>query len=180
MQKIITLVLVIFYICSAKAQPSKANYQIDLIIFTHQGSNTSVNEPLFFPYTRDAIQLKKSPANVLIPYAYLPIKNSHLQKEYYALRRKPEYNVLLQASWLQPANNHKTIQIPPTLHGDWEVQGTLAIQQSNYYLLNAKLIFTTRNNNQFILVKKERLNANTIYYLDHPQAGLIVKIHKVI
>lgn len=179
MQKILLFLLGIAHLCPIFAQNAKASYQIDMIIFMHENAMTSPGELPLLP-NKAAISLKKNSGTGSPPYTLLPAKFSHLQKEYYALRRKPEYRVLMHYSWLQPAGKEQRIQLPENLQDQWKVEGSMAIKQSNYYLLNSKLVFSAVNNaSQFVFEKNERLNANTIYYLDHPQAGMIIKIHKM-
>ena len=59
--------------------------------------------------------------------------------------------------------------------------GSLQIIQSNYYLLDTNLRFSAPNDRQapFVFAQKQRLKSGIVYYLDHPQAGMLIKVHKI-
>lgn len=179
MQKILILILGILQTSLVFGQKTKPFYQIDMIIFTHQNDSLPSGELPWFPAI-EAIPLKSNTGTGKALYTLLPAKLSHLQKEYYALRRKPEYRMLMHYSWRQPAGREHPVQLPENLQNDWKVEGSLGIKQGNYYLLDSKLRFSAKDSDRgFVFAKNERLNANTVYYLDHPQAGMIIKIHKI-
>jgi hypothetical protein len=54
-------------------------------------------------------------------------------------------------------------------------------QQSNYYLLDTALLFSApeRINAAFMFTQKQRLKPGVVYYLDHPQAGMLIKVHTI-
>lgn len=160
-------------------------YQIDLIVFTHERtSNESAEEsivPVIASAKDKAIHLSSSYNDSNELYALLPASLSQLKKEYWALSHRPEYQVLGHYSWRQSPENQKTIVLPPIHHAGFDVEGVLKVRQRNYYVLNADLKFTTLDKpSSFVLSQSQRLKEDVVYYLDHPKAGMLIKIHKVI
>ncbi|AHE67731.1 CsiV family protein [Legionella oakridgensis] len=158
-------------------------YQIDIIVFTHQQSSENPEHtlsPLVTPDTHTAIPLQ-SLDNTRTPYHLLPASASQLRNEYWVLNRKPQYRILFHYTWLQPSNNQRPVVLSSTHNNGWNVEGTLRVRQSNYYLLDTELFFSSPTSNElsFIFSQKQRLKPNVVYYLDHPQAGMLIKIHKV-
>ena len=175
----------LIYSCLLQAKPSTPLYQIDLIVFTHQKPfqppvYDSVT-PLLIPDEKEAITLEHSGNTTITPYRILPNSASHLKNEYWALNRKPEYRVLFHYTWLQPANNQRPIALSDVTNGHWSVEGTLRIRRSNYYLLDTELVFSALNNPQtaFIFSQKQRLKPGLVYYFDHSQAGMLIKINPI-
>lgn len=159
-------------------------YQIDMIVFTHlqlPSSMESSESTLLAPDTTNAIPLVNTASNAKTPYHALPPSASQLRDEYWALNRKPQYQILFRYTWLQPANNQRPIALSQINAGGWNVEGTLTIKQSNYYLIDTKLLFSAPNSKQsaFIFSQKQRLKPNVVYYLDHPRAGMLLKIHPI-
>ncbi|MBA2651632.1 MAG: hypothetical protein H0U73_05125 [Tatlockia sp.] len=159
-------------------------YQIDLIVFTHQ--QASIAKELSLKSTLTAgkitpIPLLTEASKNLTPYHLLPSSSSQLREEYWALHRKPQFQVLLHYTWLQPLNSQSAISIPKIEHKGFELEGTLRIQRSNYYLLDSELLIATPDSNQtpFVFTQKQRLKGGSIYYLDHPLAGMLIKIHQL-
>ena len=154
-------------------------YQVDLIVFNHIGQNTSTVPslvPLMPPSSQGAIPLVLHPSPTLTPYHLLPASSSQLRNEYWALNRKPQYQVLFHYSWLQSTKNQQPIALSTLPIGGWNIEGTLSIKQNNYYLLDTNLLFSSPQT-AFKLSQKQRLKPNVVYYLDHPQAGMLIKIH---
>ena len=181
------LVLVALISCSSllQAKTTEALYQIDLIVFAHQQDST-LPEDLSFstaipPQTPQAIPLDTEINSATTAYHLLPPSSSQLRQEYWALHRKPQYRVLMHYTWLQPFDNQRAIVLPKIDRDGWQVEGTLRIRRSNYYLLNTDLVFSSPNNGQaaFVFSQKQRLKGGDIYYLDHPQAGMLIKIHQL-
>lgn len=161
-------------------------YQVDMIVFTHlqpatPSSVQTTSDLHLVPNMTHAIPLKNDHQTTALPYHTLPISASQLRNEYWALNRKPDYQILFHYTWLQPSNNQKAIALPQSNGHDWNVEGTLRIRQSNYYLFDTDLLFSAPNNTQpaFVFSKKQRLKPEVVYYLDHPQAGMLIKIHRV-
>ncbi|KTD16656.1 hypothetical protein Ljor_0962 [Legionella jordanis] len=153
-------------------------YQIDLIVFTHQNaSSVSDNLQGGLPSSLHAMPLRKEGKGA---YRLLPVSNSKLRAEYWALNRSPKYHVLLHYSWLQPANNQQAVLIPKQNRDGWQVEGTIRVRRSNYYLLDSNLFFSTADGKgAFLLAQKQRLKGGDVYYLDHPQAGILIKVHQI-
>ena len=165
-------------------QPSKL-YQIDMIVFTHQQTSRHQTEqtstPLLPPATQHAIPLQDATSGVRTAYQMLPSSASQLNQEYWALTHKSDYQVLAHYTWLEPSNNQRAVAIPAIHRNGWTIEGTLRMRQSKYYLLDTELLFSTPNSAQpaFLFSQKQRLKPGTVYYLDHPQAGMLIKVHLV-
>ena len=160
-------------------------YQVDMIIFSHQQPSatydTGALSSLVTPNAQHAIPLQNTVNGAMTPYHTLPASASQLSSEYWALNRKTNYQVLAHYSWLQPANNQRAVALSIVNHNGWHIKGTLRIRRSNYYLLDTDLLFTmpNKNNTSFLFSQKRRLKAGTVYYLDHPQAGMLIKVHQI-
>ncbi|WP_298623462.1 CsiV family protein [uncultured Legionella sp.] len=164
---------------------AKSSYQIDVIFFAHPQAASATNEldlnsPLI-PVNSKGITLKSSTGKSSNSYELLPASQSGLSNEYYLLSRKSHYQVLGHYSWRQPANNQSQVTLPTLNNKGWIVQGSLRVRKSNYYLLDTDLQASPASNPQssFAIVQKQRLKGSEVYYLDHPQAGMIIKIHSV-
>ena len=145
-------------------------YQIDLIVFTHQSAADEASKsPLPLLSGLKAITLDR----------VLPSSSSQLNREYSALSRKAGYRVLLHTSWLQSSSHQPRVKLKGKELEGWRVKGTLQVRQSNYYLLDTELLFTPPGDHQpgFLVTQHQRLKPNTVYYLDHPKAGLLIKVH---
>ena len=171
--------------CVSYAKQSSSLYQVDLIVFTHLNDQQLPADdslaPLLIPDMQHAIPLQNEANSAMSPYHTLPASASHLKNEYWALNRKPQYHVLFHYTWLQPANNQRPIALSQINSGGWGIDGTLRIRQSNYYLLDTELAFSAPNSTKtaFVFSQKQRLKPGVVYYLDHPQAGMLIKIHQV-
>lgn len=167
------------------AHPTVALYQVDMIIFTHlQLPSTSAENtytPVLAPDMQNAIPLSGNVSSARTPYHALPVSASQLRDEYWTLNRKPQYQILFHRTWLQPKNNQRPVALSEINTGGWNVEGTLRIRQSNYYLLDTELLFSAPNSKQaaFVFAQKQRLKPGVVYYLDHPHAGMLIKIHQV-
>ncbi|WP_028387710.1 CsiV family protein [Legionella fairfieldensis] len=186
MLKTSIFLLLAFLSCVIRAKEPPPLYQIDLIIFTHQPSSAnpvtlSLNSTLSSDNFQ-AIPLRTVSHKDFIPYHLLPSSSSQLQQEYRALHRKPQYRVLLHYSWLQPYNNQQAIQLPKVIQEGWELEGRLRIRRSNYYLLNAELLFSPLTGHQtpFTVSQNQRIKGGSVYYFDHPQVGMLIKVHQLI
>jgi hypothetical protein len=162
---------------------AKSSYQIDLILFAHpQKTSTSsaLDNSGLVPFSKNAIALK-SGSKSSQPYSLLPPSQAGLADEYYQLTHRSRYPVLGRYSWIQPAGNKSTVSLPLINNKGWEIQGTIQVEQSNYYAFNAELHCSPPSNPQssFIVSQKQRLKAGTVYYLDNPQIGMLVKVHKL-
>lgn len=159
-------------------------YQIDLIAFTHEQSTTEGPEknaaPLMINNHR-SIPLQADFTQTAKPYRLRSISTSLLKREAQVLEKQPNYQVLFHYTWLQPGNSQRPVKLPAMDYNGWHIDGTLRIRQSNYFLLDTDLYFTPNNNQTtpFVFSQNKRMKADTLYYLDHPQAGLLIKIHKL-
>ena len=182
MLRITTLTCLFLFSYLTQAAQRSTLYQVDMIVFAHQQSSAqqTTTPPLLAP-PQNAIPLDNSISSAITPYHILPTSASQLSNEYWALNRKAEYQVLAHYTWLQPSNNQRAIVLPSTNRNGWNIEGTLRIRQSNYYLLDTDLLFSAPNNTQtaFFFSQKQRLKPGTVYYLDHPQAGMLIKVHQI-
>lgn len=169
--------------CLVQAGSHSTLYQVDVIVFTHQptGPQSSVMNSPLVPNTQNAIPLNSDVSSIMTPYHALPNSASQLNNEYWALNRKGEYQVLAHYTWLQPSNNQRAILLPSTNRNGWNIEGTLRVRQSNYYLLDTNILFSAPNGTQtaFLFSQTQRLKPKTVYYLDHPQAGMLIKVHQI-
>jgi hypothetical protein len=179
MLRLFILTISILYSCFTLA---KSSYQVDLIVFAYpqsgdKNSKLPINSPLI-PLSNNAITLKTDSTK---PYGLLPASKSGLRNQYYLLSRKSTYQVLGHYSWKQPGNNQKRVAIPNVSHNGWQMQGTVRVRQSNYYLFDADLQLSPPSNPQssFVVSQKQRLKGSQVYFLDHPQVGMLIKIHKL-
>lgn len=162
-----------------------ANYQIDLILFTQPRSGDTSNDYAldapFMPISTNAISLKNDSSKSSQPYRILSAQRSELKDQYYLLHRKPNYTLLAHYSWIQPGKNQSTVALPKISHNGWHLQGTVRVRQSNYYLFDSELQLSPPSSPQlsYTVVQKQRLKSDTVYYLDNPNLGMLVKVHKV-
>ncbi|MDI9819106.1 MULTISPECIES: CsiV family protein [unclassified Legionella] len=156
-------------------------YQVDLIVFTHQDAGSLPgNLTTITPDTSHGIPLLPETSPALSPYHLRPSSTSQLKQQYWALNQKPQYHVLLHYTWVQPFNNQRAIILPKISRNGWQVEGTLRIRRSNYYLLDTDLLFSTPDSKaSFTFNQKQRISGGKVYYLDHPQAGMLIKVHQL-
>ena len=185
MLRICFLTILLTFSCHGFTKSRGPLYQIDMIVFTHPSSNfdkSNINElELPPPDLTHAITLSEKISDTMTPYHPLPLRISALRDEFYALNHKPQFQVLFQRSWLQPANNQQPIALAQTNASGWDILGTLRVRRSNYYLLDTELRFIAPNSprSPFVFAQKQRLKPGVVYYLDHPEAGMLIKIHQV-
>lgn len=183
MLRIIIIALLSLHSLLSYATQKSSLYQIDMIIFAHQqisrGSDNS-NTPMATK-SQHAIPLQISSKNTRTPYQILPTSSSSLNQEYWALSRKSDYRVLAHYSWLQPSNSQRAVTLPEINRSGWNIEGTVRVRQSNYYLLDTNLVFSSNTNKHatFLFSQKQRLKPGAVYYLDHPQAGILIKVHQI-
>lgn len=180
MYRLLLLFISLLYTACLNAQSS---YQIDVIFFSHpkeisKASDSEYYTPLL-SVTKQAISLSSGTSKGY--YQLLKPSLSNLRNEYYLLSRKSKYKVLAQYSWTQPANNQSAVALPDMDSKEWNIHGTMLIKQSNYYLLTTdlQLISSSQSQASFTLKHKQRLKGSTVYYLDHAQVGMLIKIHTV-
>ncbi len=178
------LIITISILCSCLSYGG-SNYQIDLILFTqpHSASDDKdldLDSP-FIPISKNAISLKNDSSKFLKPFHLLPPTKSALRDEYYLLNRKHQYQILGQYSWIQPKSNQGIVALPMTNKNGWQMQGTVKVIHNTFFDLDSELQLSPPSNPQssFTVVQKQRLKENVVYYLDHAQLGMLIKIHRV-
>ena len=183
MPRVLLLTGLFFWSLASLASPKGSLYQVDMIVFTHQPTapREEAIAPVLPTYIQDAITLLPTASAAMTPYHTLPSASSSLQNEYFALHRNKAYEILGHYTWLQPENSRQPVLLPQMVGANWNVEGALRIRQSNYYLLDADLLFSVFGQKKpaFAFTQKQRLKAGVVYYLDHPEAGMLIKIHKV-
>lgn len=168
----------------AYADETQPLYQVDLIVFTQQTRSVKAEEeailPPLAPDLSRAVALKPS-MDTPEPYHILPNARSQLNKEYWALQHHSDYQVLGRVSWLQPQDNQKSIVLPTINQDGWQLEGTVKIRFRNYYTLDTDLLVTLPETaaTPFVLTQKQRMEADKVYYLDHPTVGMLIKIHPI-
>lgn len=178
------IIITISILCPLFSQASQS-YQVDLILFAHpQNASKDIESdwvsPLI-PISKNAIALQPNSSKSTGHFHLLSPLKSGLQDEYYQLNHSHHYQVLGHYSWIQPKSNQRAVELPLINKSGWQLQGTVRISQSTYYILNAKLQLSPPSNPQSIVTvsQKQRLKGGVIYYLDHPQVGMLIKIHEV-
>lgn len=175
MQKI--LLTLIILVASNLAQAAKS-IQVDLILFAHQQTPSMQRQSIH------KMPIAKTKAITLSPdnhsYPLLKSSASSLNNEYYRLTHHKAYKALAHYSWRQPAANQTPVTLPPIHQKGWDIEGVLLVKKSNYYLFDAQLSFSPPYNPQsvFTLKQKQGIQKGTVYYFDHPQLGMILKIHQ--
>lgn len=183
MLRIFILISACFFTNLSFSQPT-THYQIDIIIFAHHTSSLqpiqNTTSPMLSGDRQHAISLQNGDTSAMA-YHILPNSASQLRNEYWTLSHNPEYQIITSLSWIQPSSNQRAVALPQINHNGWNLEGTLRIRQSNYYLLDTELLFTALSNQPiaFIFSQKQRLKPGTVYYLDHPHAGMLIKVHQV-
>ena len=179
MLRLFILTISILYSCFTLA---KSNYQVDLIIFAYPQSSDRDNNPAItsplLPIAKNAIILK---SNSTQSYSLLPGSKSSLKDQYYLLNHKSTYRILAHYSWIQPSNNKSRIALPNVNLNGWQMQGTVCVRQSSYYHFDAHLQLSPPNHPEsfFNVTQNQRLKGDEVYFLDHPQIGMLVKIHQL-
>ena len=171
---------------SGLLQAEEANplYQIDVIVFTFQKERLSPENSLsstLAALPSNALSLSSEREKNLTPYHLLPISSSHLQEAFWALHRQAQFKVLLNYSWLQPFSNQKTMVFPEINRDGWHLEGSLRVERSNYYLVETQLLLAHDNSPQppVVFSQKQRLKGGEIYYFDHPEIGMVIKVHQL-
>lgn len=185
MLRVLTYFFLCLFSCLVSAKKNPPLFQVDMIVFTHLKASTAPVEHekalRLPPNMSHAVPLQNTVSKTMTPYHLLPSSSSQLRDEYWALNHKPQYQILFHYTWLQPGNNKQALALSQTNTAGWNVEGTLQIQQSNYYLLDTELLFSAPESNQsaFMFSKKQRLKPGVVYYFDHPQAGMLIKVHPI-
>jgi len=177
-----TLCLIFFSLVGFAQNPT--NVQVDLVVFTHAYTEKDQLETASTPLMQDlhtAIQLKPRDTESGGSYRLISTAHSTLQNAWYQLNRHSQYTPLFHYTWIQPSNNQKAVILPHGSSQGWSVQGTVRVRQSNYYLLDTTLQFKPLGHSQanFTLSQKMRLKPGNTYYIDHPQGGMLINVHRI-
>lgn len=182
MQRIFILILSLCFSCYSFAG---SNYQIDMILFTQIQSGDSAHDtgssvPMM-PISKEALVLKPGNKQTVKPYQLLTPTKSNLSTQFYALNHSKGYHVLGHYSWIQPAKNQNSVALPKLNSNGWQMRGTVRVRQSAYYFFDSDIQLSPPNNPEYsyTISQKQRLKTDTVYYLDNPQLGILVKIHKL-
>jgi hypothetical protein len=178
--------IILLILCSIFSSLSLAasNYQVDLIIFANP--QTNINEsaldttiPLVTA-NQSAIPLGIG-NNARSTYQIMSPTISGLKDQNYLLSRRSNYQVLGHFSWRQPAKNQSKVVLPKIDTKGWQIEGTLKVIQSNYYSVNAELQCSPPSfpDKSFTVSQTARVKGGEIYYFDHQQIGMLIKIHPV-
>lgn len=188
MFKRLLLISIICFTNDCLAKEPDPVYQIDIILFTHQTSPENKEENSVLPL------IEANPANKTIQlnrhqgdenrslYHLLPASASALRKELWALKHDAHYQVIGHYTWLQSKHHEQPVSLPAINDQNWQVTGSMSIKQNTYYQLNTEFIVSNHQSHQspFLFSHRLRLKNNIVYYLDHPQAGMLIKIHQVV
>lgn len=161
-------------------------YQVDLIIFMHQHSPLTLTRAARLAFLRSQLiktkntTFLKPPINdeaSSLPYTLLPNSFSTLKTIASKLQQNPQYKLLADYSWLQP-NSRQAIILSPQLANGWQITGSLKISGNHFYFLRTELFFFLPGSHEpcIMLNYQQRLLENKIFYIDHPQIGMIIKI----
>lgn len=163
------LLLLAMLMNAAFATPAitSGDYQIDLIILT----NDDMPKP-------GAFVLPPNDDNV-VPIPGSDNINSGLETEYKTLSDAMRDKILLHLSWVQPQDFRHYVALPAKKNADASIRGNVKITRGTWYNLETDLIVTDSHKNQFSIKHKRRLKPETVYYIDHPAAGMLIKIHKI-
>jgi len=185
MRILLSILLLCSCISLAFAESKSSEYQIDVILFQHPGVTDDSNEtPLSSalpPNKKNTIPLLMKEACTTQLYCLQKLKNSTLAQSWYALSRNQDYHLLGHYSWRQPSNNTKAVWLPERVVDGIKIVGSLKIRNGNYYYFTSALyLYSSNNTSPLILQQHTRLKDNQTIYLDHPNVGMLVRIHKII
>lgn len=181
MQRVFLLITSILYPFFSLAG---STYQVDLILFAYKHNTLNKSELApSIPYSLtnpEAIALHSQVGQSAQPFQLLNASAFDLKNELYRLHHDASFQVLGHYSWKQPITNKKAITLPPTELKGWKVEGNVRIQHGNYYAFDAQLYGSPPSHPDafFSLTQKQRLQEGKVYYFDHPQIGMLLKIHK--
>lgn len=182
MLRIFSLIFLLVVSYQSMANPQPTLYQIDMIVFAEPSASivSDMALSLLTPNTQHAIPLQNTASSALTPYHTLPTSSSQLNNEYWTLNHKTNYQIIAHHSWLQPANNQKAVALSAN-HNGWNMEGTVRIRRSNYYLLDTQLLLSTTGNHStaFMFSQTQKLKPGVVYYLDHSHAGMLIKVHQI-
>jgi hypothetical protein len=183
MPRVFLTLSLLFFSLQGMTQSTHALYQVDLIVFTHAYAPKDQLEsaPQTYSASTSAIGLKSKETGGSGVYQLLPTSYSSLQSAWNRLNQQSHYQTLFHYTWLQPSNSQRPVELSTQTNRGWIVNGMLRVRQSNYYLLDTTLRFSNVDHRaaSFVFAQKQRLKPGVTYYLDHPQAGMLIKVHRV-
>lgn len=168
------------FIFSSVSNAYASYYQIDMVAFRHAYTEKDQVEQAIqgFTYDISATPLTENSSHNRA-YQLLSNRSSPLQYAWSRLNQHSQYQPLFHYTWLQPSNSQRSVLLPHEALNGWTVEGSVRIRQSNYYLLDTSLLFKAPNQSSFAFTQKQRLKPGVTYYLDHPQAGMLVRVQKI-
>lgn len=184
--KIILLVLSLCCFANSIFAAPERNYNVQVLIFSH--------------ITPDTLQLQQWPAvspEKNTQAIAIPAPTTDLQSEKSELLKKPNYQILLDASWPETwGDNQPTITIP-IASVDGKLNGWMEITLGHYFDVHVNLLLTvptailrqlsangyfskwSQPNFTFQLSQNRRMRSNELNYLEHPLMGMLIKITPV-
>lgn len=185
MLRVFPLFCLLFFSFLSHARGNTTYYQVDLIVFTHAYTESDQLETSpqarQAPVMQSAIALKPREPGTSGVYRLMPTSTSSLQGAWSRLNQHSQYRALFHYTWIQPSSNQRPVQLSAGTSNGLRVEGYVRVRQSNYYLLDTTLQFRTPNSKHpvFLFEQKQRLKPGNTYYLDHPQAGMLINVHRV-
>ncbi len=209
--KFLKVLSIVVLLLPATVFADGASIRVEVIVFQHltQKGLHAETWPAYpaLPTTQGAIELTETNKN----YSLLSPEDFQLNDIEQKLQ-KNHYTILLHTAWLQPSTHAKSLHLygknllddnndPDTLAPynpleQWQLNGTLKINKSNYYNVAADLAlnlpinalknyatpselkqwFPDQSMINFALKQKARLRKDELHYFDHPLFGMLVKI----
>ena len=165
-------------------------YQIELIVFAQDSSNTEV-----FDQTQSSIQwprrlielsqtryVKAQLLQTPVNYAKLQSADHLLNAEYNQLRARRRYRPLLHEAWVQsvaPNSKSRPVRIfqKGGVPGNFPVNGYVSLERGHYLHLSVNLEYDA-GGQVYTLDQRRRLRLNELNYLDHPKFGVIATVNR--
>ena len=160
---------VLLFCFSNLALASQRWFQVELIVFQQQSTNTEL-----FTQTETEI----GPVN---RYARASRGSKTLQGTYNRLRRARGYQPFYYQSWRIPVASG-SVSLPIDVSGhNADLNGWIKIQRGHLLHVIADLEYSPAISEgvKYRLNEKRRVLLNEVHYLDHPEFGAIVKVSPV-
>lgn len=179
----IRFILIISSLMCTSILMAASSYQVDLIIFANP--QTTINElsldPIlpFISSKSKAIPLGISSGKTSKSYQIMSPTQSGLKDQNYLLSRRSNYQVLGHFSWTQPTKSQSKVLLPKIDSKGWQIEGSLKVVQGNYYHVDAELQCSPPSapDKSFTVFQHARVTSGELYYLDHQQINMLIKIH---
>ncbi len=173
--------LLLVGIFSSSLQAEQRWFQIELIVFTQNFSNTEqfdqiaggIQWPSRFaelsPSSYPLASLRSAP----LAFAQVQAGDRLLNDTYRGLKKSPNYRPLVHLSWIQGVSAN---QLSDAVHiQSAGLKGFVRIQRGAYLHLLVDLEYAP-GQSIYHLNEKRRLKLNETHYLDHPKLGVIARI----